>query len=84
MEDHIVRGDGPTATSLKIGYLFSGLVSHTQALNVVTSALQISTQLNEDHSIQKFYDLETTGITIENNSDKLFAGALTDKHHSST
>ena len=72
VEDHIVRGDGPAATSSKIGYLLSGPVSHTQTLNIITSALQISTQLNEDHNIQKFYDLETTGITLENNSDKQF------------
>ena len=72
VEDHIVRGDGPTATSSKIGYLLSGPVSHTQSLNVVTSTLQISTQLDDDHNIQKFYDLETTGIIKENNSDKHF------------
>ena len=72
VEDHIVRGDGPTATSSKIGYLLSGPISHTQTLNIVTNALQISTQLNEDHNIQKFYDLETTGITLENSTDKQF------------
>ena len=72
IEDHIVRGDGPTATSSKIGYLLSGPVSHTHSLNVVTSTLHISTQLNEDHNIQKFYDLETAGIAVENNSDKQF------------
>ena len=72
MEDHIIRGDGPTATSSKIGYLLSGPVSHTHSLNIVTSALHISTQHNEDDSIQKFYDLETTGIAVESNSDKQF------------
>ena len=72
VEDHIIRGDGPTATSSKIGYLLSGPVSHTHSLNIVTSALHISTQHNEDHNIQKFYDLETTGIAVENNSDKQF------------
>ena len=41
VKDHIVRGDGPTATSSKIGYLLSGPVLHTQTLNVVTSTLQI-------------------------------------------
>ena len=62
VEDHIVRGDGP----------LSGPISHTQSLSVVTSTLQISTQLDDDHNIQKFYDLETTGIIKENNSDKHF------------
>ena len=71
VEDHIIRG-GPTAISSKIGYLLSGPVSHTHSLNVVTSALHISTRHNEDHNIQKFYDLEITGIAVENNSDKQF------------
>ena len=64
VEDYIVIGDGPTANSSKISCLLSGPVSHTQTLNVVTSALQISNQLSED---QKFYYLETTGIALENN-----------------
>ena len=72
VEDHIIRGDVPTATSSKIGCLLSGPVSHTHSLNIVTSALHISTQHNEDHNIQKFYDLETTAIAVENNSHKQF------------
>ena len=70
VEDHIIRGDGPTATSSKIGYLLSGPFSHTHFLNVIPSALHISTQHSEDNNIEKFNDLETTGIAIENNSDK--------------
>jgi len=72
VEDHIIRGNGPTATSSKIGYLLSGPVSHTQSLNVVTSSLHVSTQDSEPCDIQQFWDIETTGTTAENNSDKHF------------
>ena len=51
VEDHIIRGDVPTATSSKIGYLLSGPVSHTLSLNVATNTLHISTQHNENHNI---------------------------------
>ena len=57
VEDHIIRGDGSTATNSKIGYLLSGPVSHTHSLNVVTRALHTSTQHNENHNIQKFTTL---------------------------
>jgi len=72
VEDHIIRGNGPTATSSKIGYLLSGPVSHTQSLNVVTNSLHVSTQDGEPCDIQQFWDIETTGTTVENNSDKQF------------
>ena len=72
VEDHIIRGDGPTATSSKIGYLLSGPTSLTHSFNVVTNILHISTQHNEDNNLQRFWDLEMTGTAAENNSDKQF------------
>ena len=72
VEDHIIQGNGPTATNSKIGYLLSGPISHTQSLNVVTSSLHVSTQDSEPCDIQQFWDIETTVTTVENNSDKHF------------
>jgi len=67
VEDHIIRGDGPTATSSKISYLLSGPVSHVHSLNVVTSSLHVSSQDSEACDVQQFWDLEITGTTVDNN-----------------
>ena len=56
----------------RLGYFLSRPVSQTQSLNVVMNSVHVSTQDNEPYYTQKFSDLETTGTTVENNSNNHF------------
>ena len=55
VEDHIIRGNGPTAMNSKIGYLLSGPLSpqQTSALNI----LNVTTQYHGG-DLQKFWAIE--------------------------
>ena len=58
VEDHIIRGPGPTAAKSKIGYLLSGLVPTTnQSTRVRASILHVMTSHEQDE-----FDLERSGI----------------------
>ncbi|XP_006820624.1 uncharacterized protein LOC102804018 [Saccoglossus kowalevskii] len=69
VEDHVVRGAGPTAVSSKFGYLLSG-PSHLN--NVTTMNTTIMKALADtDHEqfiISQYWDLETMGITANEDS----------------
>jgi len=47
MEDHVVRGNGPTAVSPKLGCLLSGSLPVEQNLNAATT-LHVSTHCHTD------------------------------------
>ena len=65
IEDHIIRGQGPTAMKSKLGYLLSGPLS--QSPHPTTSALNIITQqIEEDCDLQKFWAIESTGTSSPN------------------
>ncbi len=73
VEDHIVRGNGPTAIASKLGYLLSGPLSSTRSQDVVTNILHVATQHgDEECNLQRFWNLEATGTEVENNVDKKF------------
>ena len=74
VEDHIIRGNGPTAMNSKIGYLLSGPISpqQTSALNI----LNVTTQYihTDSGDLQRFWAIESTGTSsvIDSDSDKTF------------
>ena len=73
VEDHIVRGNGPTAIASKLGYLLSGPLSSTRSQDVVTNILHVATQHgDEECNLQRFWNLEATETEVENNVDKKF------------
>ena len=73
VEDHIVRGNGPTAMASKLGYLLSGPLSSSQSRDVVTNILHVATQHDDDEcNLQRFWNLEATGTEVESDIDKKF------------
>ena len=78
VEDHVIRGNGPTAVKSKVGYLLSGPVkSNRDRKNNDTSTNSIANLLvslkSEDHSLEKLWNLESIGINskeVEQNNDE--------------
>ena len=75
VEDHIVRGPGPTAAKSKIGYLLSGPVSTTnQSTMVRASILHVMTTRKQDElDLKRFWNLESIGIKPPEPTDETTA-----------
>ena len=73
VEDHIVRGDGPTAVQSKLGYLLSGPLTHSAPSHTATS-MHISIHSeheNEDQTLERFWAIESSGtFPIAKNSER--------------
>ena len=70
VEDHIVRGHGPTAVSSKLGYLLSSPLPIDKTATTITNTLHISTYCHSDEcDLTQFWQLESTGTTPVNNTN---------------
>ena len=78
MQDHIVRGNGPTAVESRLGYLLSGPLS-TCSQNPTARLLQVSALCcMEVPSTEKFWNVEAAGITrLKGDLDKQFLRSYT-------
>ena len=66
VQDHIIRGNGPTAMQSKLEYLLSGRVTSTTNTinpNYPTNMLNVLQFHQEDDQIERFWNLESLGIT---------------------
>ena len=77
IQDHVVRGDGPTAVQSKLGYLLSGpLPAKTQCnlINLFHVTSLTTTTSHEACDLDKFWQIESSGIStpIKNDKDKHF------------
>ena len=73
IEDHIIRGTGPTAVASKLGYLLSGpLPAHPH--NSRISLFHVSVQsIKEASDIERFWNIESTGTQpTASNPDEQF------------
>ena len=71
--DHIIRGEGPTAMSSKLGYLLSGPLSPPSNSSVLVNMLHVTTGHEEEVcSLQKFWQVEDTVITPEEDPSQKF------------
>ena len=73
VQDHIIRGDGPTAVQSKLGYLLSGpLPAHPHSSNI--SSFHVSTQsMKEASDFERFWNIESAGTQpTANNPDEQF------------
>ena len=63
VEDHIVRGDGPTAVQSKLGYLLSGPLAIQSSSDTITNMhIGIHDDLeNTDQTLEKFWAIESSG-----------------------
>ena len=70
VEDHIVRGNGPTAVKSKIGYLLSGPV-HTQQSRAIDHVFNVIASHMPTDVLECFWSLESMGISQNpDNNDK--------------
>jgi len=74
VEDHIVRGDGPTAVQSKLGYLLSGplTLSSSSCYGTVTSMhIGIHNDPGNDQTLARFWEIESSGtLPQEKTSDQ--------------
>ena len=69
VEDHVIRGNRPTAMQSKLGYLLSGPITIPTGMNdTATSVLHVATQYTPENTLEKFWNVETLGITQQDNS----------------
>ncbi|VDI30698.1 Hypothetical predicted protein [Mytilus galloprovincialis] len=77
IKDDIVRGDGPTAMSSKIGYLLSGPLTCTRVQRDSHMMHILSSHTKEDYDIERFWKLKSLGIQ---ENDKLNTENRTSKN----
>ena len=65
VEDHTIRGDGPTAMQSKLGYLLSGPVSSIAITSEATTNMffVMTSHKEEEFNLEKFWQLESIGIS---------------------
>ena len=63
VQDHVIRGDGPTAVQSKLGYLLSGPLS-TSPRSATAGLFHVSMlSIKEVPNIEQFWNVEAAGTT---------------------
>ncbi|XP_063447017.1 uncharacterized protein LOC134726541 [Mytilus trossulus] len=71
VQDHVIRGNGPTAVASKIGYLLSGPVIRNGEKSLTSSVLlNVTSHHTEESDIEKFWNLESLGICLPQKDDE--------------
>jgi len=81
--DHIIRGDGPTAMSSKLGYLLSGPVLFPHTPSATANILHVAAEHeHEEQNLLRFWQVEDTAITpVEQKSqDHQFLKSYCESH----
>ncbi|XP_006816215.1 uncharacterized protein LOC102809036 [Saccoglossus kowalevskii] len=77
VQDHVVRGHGPTAVKSKLGYLLSG-PSKLDSISVLNATVMkiLTNTSSEEQLVTKYWDLESIGISAagenENTDERSF------------
>ena len=61
VEDHVIRGNGPTVVGSKLGYLLSGPLETTTQEKIVANTFHVATQPTPN--MGQFWSVESVGIT---------------------
>jgi len=74
IQDHIVRGDGPTAQQSKLGYLLSGPVPSSPQEAPSSILLQLASTVISptEPDLEQFWSIEAVGTTVDNSSHPSF------------
>lgn len=72
VQDHVIRGNGPTAVASKIGYLLSGPITKNEKKSSTSSVLLnvISPQHAEESDIEMFWNQEPLGKRLSQHDDE--------------
>ena len=66
VEDHVIRGNGPTAVGSKLGYLLSGPLESSAAGKSVANMFHVAAQPTPTPDLEQFWNVESAGITPMN------------------
>ena len=73
IQDHIVRGEGPTAQQSKLGYLLSGPVPSSLDYASSSILLQLTTTATpHEPDLEQFWSIEAIGTTVNKSTDPSF------------
>ena len=72
VEDHIIKGNGPTAMGSKLGYLLSGPMGTTKQENMPANILHVATKSISDPDLQRFWSVESLGIIPKDDTVNTF------------
>ena len=72
VEDHVIRGNGPTAVGSKLGYLLSGPIDTSTSRNTVTNMFHVAAQSTPPPDLEQFWNVESVGITPKDDSANSF------------
>jgi len=64
IQDHIVRGDGPTAIQSQLGYLFSGPLPVCQLIEATSFHVSALSCIMEDAEPHTLWQVESVGTTL--------------------
>ena len=81
VQDHIVRGEGPTAQKSKLGYLLSGpLPSSSNQLSSVLLQINSTISQPQDPDLQYFWSVETIATNADDQHDTEFLQSYQSTH----
>ena len=63
IQDHVVRGDGPTAVQSRLGYLLSGPLPSPQHTDTTSLHVSILSCTTGGATPSRFWNMESTGTT---------------------
>ena len=63
VQDHVVRGKGPTAVQSKLGYLLSGPLPSRAQITLISLFHVATTSNNGVCDLEKFWQVESSGVT---------------------
>ena len=72
VEDHVIRGNGPTAVGSKLGYLLSGPLDTPTQGKMVTNMFHVAAQPAPTPELEQFWNVESVGITPKDESTNSF------------
>ena len=72
IQDHIVRGQGPTAQQSKLGYLLSGPVPSSSQEASSSILLQLTSTAPCKPDLEPFWSIEAIGTTVNKSADLSF------------
>ena len=72
VEDHIIKGNGPTAMGSKLGYFLSGPMGTTTQENTTANILHVATTPIPDPDLQRFWSVESLGTVPKDDTANTF------------
>ena len=72
VEDHVIRGNGPTAVRFKLGYLLSGPLDTSTSGKAVTSMFHVAAQPTPTPDLEQLWNVESVGIASKDESPNTF------------